>query len=261
MQVIINNDNCDNLFRLSAGRRFLVPAVRVICKQRPKKGRLRRNSQMNSFFPSISAAIAFGFSGAFAAEQVEKAHDYNGFTQIEVAGVFDLDVEVGPDYSIRLSGPSGEMEKVQATLKGETLILDRIDAKSRKNRQRRRNGVKAVITMPELNALEVSGVVDATIAGVDSADFSMNLSGVGEIEVAGRCDNFHANVSGVGELEARGLECRTVDVDISGVGEASVFAADAVDASVSGIGEITVYGVPASIRKEVGLFSKITIVE
>lgn len=216
---------------------------------------------MNSFFPSISAAIAFGLSGAFAAEQVEKAHDYKDFTQIEVAGVFDLDVEVGSDYSIRLSGPSGEMEKVQATLKGETLILDTIDAKSRKNRPRRRNGVKAVITMPELNALEVSGVVDATIAGVDSDEFSMNLSGVGEIKVTGRCDNFHANVSGVGELEARGLECRTVDVDMSGVGEASVFAADAVDASVSGIGEITVYGVPASIRMEDGLFSKITIVE
>ncbi|MCA8889680.1 MAG: DUF2807 domain-containing protein [Parvularculaceae bacterium] len=216
---------------------------------------------MKRLIPAIPFAMAFCLSAAVADQTTEKSYDYKGFKQVEVAGVFDLKIEVGPDYSIRLSGPSDEMEKVQTTLSGQSLILDTKDESRRKDRKSRRNGVKAVVILPDLHALDISGVVDAEVSGLDSADFSLELSGVGDVEISGRCDKFHANVSGVGELDAGGFECKAVDVNVSGVGEAKVYAADSVDARISGIGEISVYGAPSIIRKQDSLFSKITIVE
>ena len=75
----------------------------------------------------------------------------------------------------------------------------------------------------------------------------------------GECGSFDADVSGVGDLEAKGLQCRVVSVEVSGVGSASVYASDEVDAEVSGMGDIDVYGSPEKVRKESSMFAEVTV--
>ena len=60
------------------------------------------------------------------------------------------------------------------------------------------------------------------------------------------------------ELEARYF-ARPDRADVSGVGDASVYASDSVDASVSGVGDIDVYGEPADVKKDGGMFASITV--
>ena len=55
-----------------------------------------------------------------------------------------------------------------------------------------------------------------------------------------------AKLAGVGSLEAQGLRAESVDLDMSGLGGATVHATRAADVDLSGMGSATVYGNPGS---------------
>lgn len=202
-------------------------------------------------------ALAFARAAAAKDDDVTKNLDLKGFDRIDISGVFEMDVRVGPDFSIELSGPEYEMEITRASVKNGVLHLDQKD--HHRHRRNNRENVRAVITMPDIAGFDVSGVVDGSVAGVDAGDFEIDISGVADLKVDGECDNLRADVSGVGDLDADALECRVVKVRVSGVGDASVFARDEVDAHVSGMGEINVYGSPKRVSKSAGMFGEITV--
>ncbi|MEO1136295.1 MAG: head GIN domain-containing protein [Pseudomonadota bacterium] len=209
-----------------------------------------------------AAAFAVAIAGGASADDDtvrSETLDLVGFDRIKIAGVYELDVRVGDDFSITLTGPAYEMDRVEASVENGALVLDQ----RRKNRNMRnrntRDGVEAVITMPSLTALNVSGVVDGSVAGVDADNFDLNVSGVGDINIDGECGVLDAKVSGVGDLNARNLECREAEIRVSGVGSASVFASDEIDAKISGMGDIDVYGSPEQVRKNSGMFAEITV--
>lgn len=184
--------------------------------------------------------------------------DLRDFNRIDVRGVFELDVEVGgEDYSISLSGDEGDLDRVEARVEEGELILDQ--KKREKGYRRGHDSVTATINMPALSAIEASGVVDGGVQGVAAGAFKVEVSGVGDMEIAGTCDSLKAEVSGVGDLDAEALQCKTVDVTVSGVGDAKVYASEAVKATVSGMGQISVSGSPATVEKNGGMFSSINV--
>lgn len=201
------------------------------------------------------AALAGALSGAASAEsKSSRTLDLRDFDAIEIGGAYELDVIVGEDFSIELSGRSEEMSRVEATIKGTALVLG-----AKKRIKGDDKGVKAVVTMPALNRIAVSGVADADVSGVKSDHFKLDLSGVGEVNIAGECGKLFARVSGVGEVDAQSLQCRDVDVRVAGIGEARVYASESVSAEVSGMGGIMVYGSPKSVDKRGGFFSEIKV--
>ncbi|HBS32782.1 MAG TPA: hypothetical protein DEA40_13750 [Parvularcula sp.] len=202
-----------------------------------------------------TAALIGAISGCASAEsRSSRTLDFRDFDAIEIGGAYELDVIVGEDFSIELSGPPEEMERVEATLKNGALVLG-----AKKRIKGGHKGVKAVVTMPALHRISVSGVADADVSGVRSDHFKLDLSGVGEVNIAGECEKLTARVSGVGEVDAQSLQCKTVDVKVAGVGEARVYASEAVSAEVSGMGGVMVYGSPKSVDKRGGFFSEIKV--
>lgn len=216
---------------------------------------MRRFTYVLSGVAALIAAIGPATAEGAASRMIE----LKDFTAIEISGAYELDVIVGGDYRITLSGSPEEIDRAEATVRDGALMLG--------TRKRHRgdwhhggdNSLKATVSMPALDRLAVSGVVDADIKGVDAGAFRINLSGVGEVNVAGQCGNLDARVSGVGELNAQGLECRVADVALSGMGEASVFAREKASAEVSGMGEINIYGSPKTVDKRGGFLSEITV--
>ena len=207
-----------------------------------------------------AGVLALCVAGAGVAgdkDRVTASYALSGFEQIDIAGVYDLEVEVGPDFSITLTGHEKEMERVEASVREGVLYLTRAEGK------RRWGGgdqeIKAEITLPSLDALDVSGVVEGSIEGVDAEQFNIDLSGVGDISLEGECGVLYADVSGVGDLEAEELQCASVYVEVSGVGSASVYARDKVSADVSGMGDIDVYGSPGDVSADSGMFADITV--
>ncbi|MBT8472716.1 MAG: DUF2807 domain-containing protein [Marinicaulis sp.] len=193
--------------------------------------------------------------------KASRSLDLTGFQGVEIAGVFNLEIVVGADYSIELTGTAAELNRVEARVANGVLTLDQ--RKRRRSEKKKRlghnGGVDARIELPALNTLDISGVVDGSVLGVDADVFDIDITGVGDIKLSGACRSLDATVSGVGDLDARALECGAVKVRVSGVGDATVFAANEVDARVSGMGDIDVYGEPEKIKKSDSIFAEVTI--
>lgn len=202
--------------------------------------------------------LAFLVWAAPASATEERRVGLQDFSAIDVRGAYELRVEVGDDYSISLSGAPEDLERAEATVSNGVLTLGSKGRRA-KHHDGDHDGLGAVITLPALDSLSVSGVAEADISGVDAGAFKVHLSGVGDVTIAGRCGTLDARVSGVGELNAKALECRVADVALSGMGEASVYAREAAKAEVSGMGEINIYGSPAKVEKRGGFLSEITV--
>jgi hypothetical protein len=67
-----------------------------------------------------------------------------------------------------------------------------------------------------------------------------------------------AHLGGVGSLDAQQLRADTVDLDMSGLGGASVFARTAANVSLNGMGSATVYGKPATRNATTNGFGKVS---
>lgn len=207
----------------------------------------------------LSAALMAFAPPAFAGETVRRSFELQDFSAIEISGAYDLDVKVGDDYSVTISGHETELARSEVSVRNGALVLG---SRKRLHREKDHDGhdsLTATVTLPALDRLTVSGVVDADISGVDAGAFEVNLSGVGEVNIEGRCKRLDARVSGVGELNARALECAEADIALSGMGEASVYAREAAKAEVSGMGEINIYGSPKTVDKRGGFFSEISV--
>ncbi len=181
------------------------------------------------------------------------------FDRIDVAGVFELDVTVGGDYSVTLSGKEEDLARTTANVANGVLVLDTNERDAGGKRKFFKHSITATVTMPALNAIDASGVVDGAVKGVNAENFNASISGVGEINLSGTCGALDADVSGVGELNAEELKCRTVNVDVSGVGEAKIYASESVDADIAGIGSIEIYGSPANVSKSATPFGRVSV--
>ena len=212
---------------------------------------------MKSLF-GIAAAISLA-TPAIAGETLSQSYELQDFSAIEISGAYNLAVKVGGEYGVTISGHEEELARSEISVRKGVLVLG---SKKRLHREKNHDGhnsLTATVTLPALDSLTVSGVVDADITGVDAGAFEVNLAGVGEVNISGRCKRLDARVSGVGELNAKSLECAEADIALSGMGEASVFAREIAKAEVSGMGEINIYGSPKTVDKRGGFFSEITV--
>ena len=210
---------------------------------------------------AAAAYMAFGELGDFGerdrSNDITQQYDFVDFDRIDIGGVFEVDVAVGGDFSVKISGSPEAMERVEAAVEDGELVLG--EAKRSGKRHWRVHGLTAVISMPALTAIDVAGVVDGDVTGISADQFDADLSGVGDLDLAGTCGSLTVHVSGVGDLDAESLECENVDVSVSGVGDASVYASQSVDASVSGIGSISIYGSPTDVDKDGSFLSSIDV--
>jgi putative autotransporter adhesin-like protein len=208
------------------------------------------------------AYLAFGditdFGDRDKSADITQSYDLADFDGIDIAGVYELDVTVGPDFSVVLTGSPEEMGRVEARVENGDLVLDQ-RRPTRGERRWRHQGVTAAVTLPALSKIDVSGIIDGDLSGIDAEEFNADFSGVGSIELSGSCGHLRANVSGIGEFDARELKCKTADVSVSGIGDASVYASDGIDITVSGIGSVNIYGSPSRVDKNSSVFSNISV--
>lgn len=133
-----------------------------------------------------------------------------------------------------------------------------------------RDKVVVKIEIDDLKRLNIGGAVDMrtvetlqipslkmSVSGVGNIDmslksenFELNCSGVCNMELLGSTKSLEVNVSGVGNIDATKFEAINADVNNSGVGKINVLVIEQLDASVSGIGSIRYAGTP-SVRANV----------
>ena len=199
----------------------------------------------------IATAVFAGLAGcAIAAELdgVVETQDYavDPFTSIEANGSGDVSVQVGPEASVTATGDTALLERLRVSVEGDVLHLDGPSGTIGWSSE----DIAYAITVPHLDAVELSGSGDVDVTDVETDAFSARTSGSGDIVLSGRADSLAIELDGSGRVDADALDARDARVDLSGSGDIRVRASGDLDVDISGSGDVTTVGA-ASVAADV----------
>lgn len=208
--------------------------------------------------PAVAALMALGACSVDMGDDTggvaptgqggQRSFAVEGFEKIELAGADDVDVRVGPAFSVRAEGPAEALDRLRIDKDGDTLEI---------GRKRGTSGpgtVRVLVTLPRLVGTSLAGSgtmtvdrvaggnLDAEIAGsgrlrfaqlaVDALD--VDIAGSGNLSAAGSARRIDADIAGSGNIEAAGLTAAEADVTIAGSGN--------VRATVNGRAKVEIMG-------------------
>jgi Putative auto-transporter adhesin, head GIN domain len=190
-----------------------------------------------------SLMVAMLCSAGAQAQNIERKVDMGAFTSVGIAGSTDAEITVGPAQSILLRGPKGLVDNIEVMLKDGALLI-----KHKKSHwgvgQSYKDNAKAIIAVPALTKVAVSGSGNINVTGVKATDFGIAVSGSGDVTASGSCTNLRSSISGSGDVDASGLKCASATTSIAGSGDSKVFASQNATVSIAGSGDVRVDGVP-----------------
>jgi hypothetical protein len=159
-------------------------------------------------------------------------------SEIEVHGDVRVEIEVGDDTGIEVSGDDNVVPLIETRVDG-----DRPSIRSKRDFDAEVPLVVRV-TMPDVRKIEGSGAVDIAVDGVDNDELAIEVSGAATVSARGRTDRLHVDISGSGEAALAELEARAVDLELSGAGEVDLGEPEELDVDVSGAGTVRYAGSP-----------------
>jgi len=125
-----------------------------------------------------------------------KAYNNVGFDKIEIDNAFQADIKYADAFAINITMDSNLFEYLDIRQLGDTLHIG-----LQKNHSYFNTTQKAVITLPDLRGISVSGASKAQISQFNSSN-DMNIS-----------------VSGAGRLDCTNIETGDAVIDVSGAGQ------------------------------------------
>ncbi|MBP2278189.1 MULTISPECIES: head GIN domain-containing protein [Sphingomonas] len=179
------------------------------------------------------------------------------FTGVALRGSDDVDVRVGPGFSVRAEGPSAELDKLKIERVGDTLRVGR-KRNSGFSWGGHHQGVKVFVTMPRIVAAQIAGSGNLAIDRVAGGDFAgdsagsgnlsiaqltvprakLSVAGSGDIAAKGTVDRLTVDVAGSGNVAAGGLKARSASVSVAGSGNVRAEVIGSASVSVVGSGDV-----------------------
>jgi hypothetical protein len=210
-------------------------------------------NMLKSLFSIIlvsATLIAFG--------QDKEERDVSSFTGVSLGISGDLYLTQGSPQKVVIQADNN-LDEI------ETVVKDGVLRIKTDNWNSRIKGVKIWITMPEVEALNVSGsgdIMAETPINADELELKVSgsgsinistlkgdevgaaISGSGDMNLAGSADEIDLRISGSGSVLAEGLKVNECGVKISGSGSCKIDVIGELDASISGSGKVTYYSDP-----------------
>ena len=202
-------------------------------------------------------------NGIISTEQ-RNVVNYNG---VSVSGGMDV-ILVPGGYSVRIEADENLLQYIETELDGSVLEIG-----PRKGYNLRPEGdIKIYVGAPYFNEIEVSGsgsvtsqsrikaenklVADISGSGdlkleVDAPEVEMEVTGSGSVILSGATRKLRAEINGSGTLKAFDLLSEETEVEISGSGDAEVYASKVLGISVNGAGNVSYKGNPPSLNQNV----------
>lgn len=190
-----------------------------------------------------------------AFSQNKEERKVSGFDGVNNTTSIDLFLTQGAQYKLVIEAKdSKDIEKIITEVEKNTLKI------KTKPGSWNMNNVKIYVTLPELNALSISGSSDVlatktmtsgefslAISGSGNVKFddlqtnelNIAVSGSGDVEMAGQASsNVHISISGSGDIDLQNVETKNANISISGSGDVKVFATETLNSKTSGSGDV-----------------------
>lgn len=216
-----------------------------------------RLSGMLMSLPLIACSAGNAESGEAAEARGKgpsRSFEATGFSGVELRGGDDVDVRVGPAFSVRAQGPSEELDKLEIVRDGDMLRVGR----KRGFNWGKSESVKVFVTMPRIAAASVAGSGDMVVDRVEGERFSgaiagsgnlslasiavkdaeLSIAGSGDLTGAGRAARLEMNIAGSGDIDARQLTADRAEVSIAGSGNARAQVNGPAEVDIVGSGDV-----------------------
>ena len=190
------------------------------------------------------------------------------FSEVEVHGAIDVHVSQGDSKPVRIEGDENLLEYIEIKQNG-----NKIEVRSRRGYNLKpTSDLKIYVTSPNFSKIDVSGACDIIgdtkisnndrlnlqVSGagdirmeVDVPVVTADISGSGSVNLRGKTRDFSCDLSGAGHARCFDLLSENTTIDISGAGDAEVYASMKVDAEVSGAGTVKYKGDAATVNQKV----------
>lgn len=222
-------------------------------------------------FTVMSLAVLAASAAASADKTTQEMRDVAAFTKVKLKGSMDVEVKVGPKQSLKVIADSDIINYLSTDVTDTMLEIDMKHNKGLRGLFGNHGRTSVIITVPNLEAAELSGSGDLLIEDVNQDQFDLGLRGSGDIvmknaqtshidielrgsgdiKINGRCDRVKISLQGSGDIMAKKMACKTADVMVQGSGDVSVFASENADVTVRGSGDIYVSGKPNILNQRV----------
>lgn len=185
----------------------------------------------------LLATALFGL--AFAAPAMADTRAHSGFSSVHASGGVEVNVAVGPEYRVEVSGPDAS-EVITRVDDGRLVVRTGLW-------RFRRHAPDATVsvTMPGLDALDATGGGEIRAHGVDVAMLRLQASAGADLVVEGACGALTASASSGASIRAQELRCSSASVRVTSGAEASVFADGVLNVEAHSGGDVFAYGDPA----------------
>ncbi len=156
--------------------------------------------------------------GQLAGNTTTLVYDLVGFTRISVPTVFGISVTQGAEYSVEVLIDEEDANRVDVSMNGSTLTI------SLQSGNGQIETIHARVTMPVLERIDLTGVVNARLYDFDQAQMTINVGNVSNLSGDGlRIGQLQATVSGVSRLDLGNIRpIGQADIAISGVSQATL---------------------------------------
>ena len=161
------------------------------------------------------------------------------FNEIEVKGSFNVFVKQGDSLKIVVKDYQNLLPYLTTRVLGNRLIIDYTDAWVLHSEG------EVTVTMPRLSNIDITGSSEVgTIGTFKFDDLGINVSGSGNLILAGSVKNMNMKISGSGNLRAYDLPCDEAKIIISGSGNGQMNVNKLLDVTISGSGDLVYKGNP-----------------
>ena len=195
---------------------------------------------------------------------VTEERTVNTFNKIDISGHFEVFIKQGKQENVEIETDQNLLQLIETETKKNTLYI------KSKEPIGNAKSLKLYITVVQIEDIDISGAVELISKGTIVSDeleidisgaadvnldieveqLSMDMSGASETSLKGKAKEFNIELSGASDLQAEKLKTQHTSIDISGAGNAKVFAKKTLNVEVSGAGSVQYKGNP-KITKDI----------
>lgn len=189
-----------------------------------------------------------------------RTYAVSDFTAISLRGSDDVDVRVGPGFTIRAEGDPKVLDRLKIEKVGDTLRVGRISSSGINWGDH--GHAKIFVTMPRIAEANVAGSGDMSVDRVEGAHFEGNTAGSGDlavklltvdqaklaiagsgtISVAGTAKTLNLSIAGSGDVHGDELRASSADISIAGSGSVRAKVEGSAKVSMMGSGDVDLGG-------------------
>lgn len=203
---------------------------------------------------------------------ITEEREVSNFSGIDMRTFGKVILSQGESESLSIKGSDNIVAVIQTSVRDGILVIQ-TDENVNITGVQKDNVLTFIIVVKDLSSLTISGAADVEMDSLSTSklevtmsgagqfvldelkadSLNITLSGVGSVDASGEVTKAWIDIPGAGSVNASDLKIQIADVNISGIGGATVWVNDRLTGTISGGGNVSYYGDPQTDVETTGL--------